>query len=367
MTELERRAVLAVWTLPGVGAKALGLLEGLAPRADWFTLRLSELAGLLGLKDDAREALVAWGSLEAQCERVEKALRLDHQRVCFQGDPEYPSRLAGVRNAPPLLFFRGPGAVAQTRGRVAVVGTRRPQREWLAWTAQLASACAGQGLVVTSGAAEGIDTAAHHGALTGRGITWAFVASGLDVIDAAPRSIVTRLLRVGGSVFSEYPPSVRAKEGLFVQRNRLISGSADVVVVVRGAADSGARHTAHAARTQQRPLLAVPASPLERGAELCQALLRDGARPCFDVNDVLRAQGLVQMAPSAAPVSEERGLVSDEAREIFAALPQGLFDMEQAVGASPQKSSGAIAAALMELELAGWLAGRSGRRYEKRE
>jgi len=199
-----------------------------------------------------------------------------------------------------------------------------------------------------------------------RGVTWAFVASGLDEIDAAPLKIVTPLLKAGGTVFSEYPPGVRAKEGLFVQRNRLISGSADVVVVVRGKEDSGARHTAEAARKQQRPLLAVPGNPLELGSEVCRTLLRSGARPCFDVGDVLSAAGLVEMAAAPEQV-EEKGPVSDESRAVFEALPRGIFDMELAVAAVPEKSSGAVAAALMELELASWVVTRSGRRYEKRE
>lgn len=366
MTELERRAVLAMWSFQGVGAVGLASLETLVPRAEWFRLPLRDLVAFADLKADARETVLSCGSLEAQLARVEATIKKRGDRVCFVGDREYPSRLVGVRGAPPLLFYRGPGAVVQPRARVAIVGTRHPDEDWAAWTVGFARSCVEQGLVVASGAAEGIDTAAHRGALQGRGVTWAFVASGLDEIDAAPLKIVSPLLDAGGTVFSEYPPWVRAKEGLFVQRNRLISGSADAVVVVRGKEDSGARHTAEAARKQQRPLLAVPGNPLEQGAEICRTLLRSGAHPCFDVTDVLTSVGLVAMA--AVPEElEEKGAVSDESRAVFEALPRGIFDMELAVAAVPQKSSGAVAAALMELELASWLVTRSGRRYEKRE
>lgn len=366
MTELERRAVLAMWSIQGVGAIGLETLETLVPKREWFRLPLRELVACANLKSDLRERVLSCGSLEAQADRLESRLKLSRQRVCFAGDREYPSRLEGVRGAPPLLFFRGPGAVDQPRARVAIVGTRHPSDEWYAWTVGFAGRCVEQGLVVASGAAEGIDAAAHLGAMKGRGVTWAFVASGLDQIDAAPKRTVGPLLDAGGTVFSECPPGARANEGLFVQRNRLISGSADAVVVVRGKEDSGARHTGEAARKQQRPLLAVPGNPLEKGADLCRALLRRGALACFDVADVLAAVGLVEMV--ALPEEpQEKGPVSDESRAIFEALPRGLFDMELAVAAVPRQSSGAVAAALMELELASWVVTRSGRRYEKRE
>jgi DNA processing protein len=366
MTELERRAVLALWSFHGVGALGLETLKALVPTAEWFRLPLPELVALGELKADARAGVLACGSLEARLKTVEATLKKEGQSVCFAGDREYPSKLLGVRGAPPLLFYKGPGAVSQPRARVAIVGTRRPGPDWAGWTAAFARSCVEQGLVVASGAAEGVDTAAHLGAINGRGVTWAFIASGLDQIDAAPRKIVLPILRAGGTVFSEYPPGVRAKEGLFVQRNRLISGSSDAVVVVRGREDSGARHTAQAARHQQRALLAVPGNPREQGAELCRTLLRAGSRPCFDVSDVLRALDLVAMA-AAPDEPEEKGSVSDESRAIFDALPRGIFEMEVAVAAVPQRSSGAVAAALMELELAGWVVTRAGRRYEKRE
>ncbi|MBL8938955.1 MAG: DNA-protecting protein DprA [Archangium sp.] len=367
MNELERRAVLALWSCEGVGAQAFERLTQLVPVAQWLSTPWRELVALLDVSAPTREQLWAGPTLEARLAKLEQRLAEGRQRVCFKGDPQYPAALVGVRSAPPLLFYAGPGAVDQMRGRVAIVGTRRTDRDWLTWTRRFAMTCTQQSLVVVSGAAEGIDTNAHRGALDGRGLTWAFVASGLDEIDPAPKEVATELYRRGGTVFSEYPPGVRANKGLFVQRNRLISGSAQVVVCVRGEADSGARHTAAAAVSQGRALLAVPGGPLQpKGGELSQQLLREGARPCFDVSDVLTAMGLLVM-PVPEIVVPERSEVSDEARAVFAALPPGLFDMQAAIAAVPEHSSGAVSAAMMELEISGWLVSRSGRRYEKRE
>lgn len=367
MNELERRAVLGLWSCEGVGAQAVERLARLVPVAQWLSTPWRELVAMLEVPASTREELLAGPALEPRLDALEARLSKGRQRVCFKGDPQYPAALVEVRSAPPLLFYAGPGAVDQMRGRVAIVGTRRTDSDWLGWTRRFALTCAQQSLVVVSGAAEGIDTNAHHGAVDARGLTWAFVASGLDQIDPTPKEIVTRLYRRGGTVFSEYPPGVRANKGLFVQRNRLISGSAHVVVCVRGEADSGARHTAAAAVKQGRALLAVPGDPLRpQGGELSRQLLREGARPCFDVSDVLTAMGLLEM-PVPEIIVAEKGDVSDEARAVFEALPPGLFDMEKAIAAVPAHSSGAVSAAMMELEISGWLVSRSGRRYEKRE
>jgi len=118
---------------------------------------------------------------------------------------------------------------------------------------------------------------------------------------------------------------------------------------------------------QGRALLAVPGEPLRpKGGELSRQLLREGARPCFDVSDVLTAIGLLEM-PVPEIIVAEKGDVSEEARAVFDALPPGLFDMEKAIAALPAHSSGVVSAAMMELEISGWLVSRSGRRYEKRE
>jgi DNA processing protein len=352
-----------MWSFRGVGAKGFQALERLVPRSEWFDHPLGELGGLLGLKEAHLEEMVGWRSLERRADHLVNELRKKRIRVCFRGDPRYPKLLSELEGAPPLLFYQGPGATAQPRGVVAIVGTRKTAHEWLSVARTLAADCCAQGLVVTSGAAEGIDTAAHRGALSKRGVTWAFVASGLDELDEAPRQIVDEILPGGGSVFTEYPPGTRADKGLFVQRNRLISGSAGATVMVRGDEASGARHTAEAAYKQGRRVLACPTMPLDRLGGLERVLLRGGARPCFDVGDVLASLGLVKMRVQR-PLAD-RQPISDDARLVFDALPVGLFDMESAVAALPQQQTGAIAAALMELELAGWVVQRTGRRYEK--
>lgn len=361
-----RRALLAVWSFRGVGAQALSSLLAARPPETWFDTPLTELAELLGVPDGPRAAIVAEASLEAVAARVEHAVRKSRQRVCFKGDREYPAALAEISDAPPLLFFQGPGAVGSPRGHVAIVGTRHTSNEWLEWTRGLGLDCAAQSLVVVSGAAEGVDTAAHRGALDAGGESWAFVASGLDQLDAAPRQICAALRDAGGTIFSEYPPGARADKGLFVHRNRLIAGSSQATVVVRGEADSGARHTVHAAQEQGRVALAVPGAPGERGAEVCRDALRAGARACFDVSDVLAALSLAPTRVTPAP-PRVKGAVSAFAASVYRALPRGVFDLELAQLRLPEATPADLGGALTELEIAGWVVSRTGQRYEKRQ
>ncbi|MCU0700727.1 MAG: DNA-processing protein DprA [Myxococcaceae bacterium] len=359
----ERRAVVGLWSFPGVGPKSLAAFEARVPRREWASLSMREV-GLLFTKNEAMRAdFLRWPSLLAKAEAVEAALRLRRERVCLSGDPEYPAGLVGLSSAPAVLFFRGPGAVEAGRGRVAIVGTRSTTAEWETWTRDLSAACAREGLVVVSGGAEGVDTAAHVGALEAGGVTWAFAASGLDQLDEPPRKVLG-LLDERSTMFTMVPPGGRAKEGLFIQRNRFISGAAQVVLVVRGKANSGARHTAQFAVEQKRRLLAVGSLPSEEGAELNRELLRAGAGPCFDVTDVMRALSLEQKGRADDTFTQQP--IDARSQRLWRRLPSGAFDMERALAALPELGSGDVTALLIELELAGWVVPRTGRRYEKR-
>lgn len=366
MADRGRWALAALWSVRGIGAKSLKRLRAVAPVSAWFDLPFSDVLKHLAAGEETTMLLESAGSLQAIARTLRESVARAGQRLCFRGDDQYPKLLSTVDGAPPVLFFKGPGAVAEPRAHIAIVGARKSSEEWRAFTKALANDAVAQGLVVISGGAEGIDTAAHDGALEAKGVTWAFMASGLDQLDAPPRAVAERVLAKGGTIFSEYPPGARPESGLFVRRNRLVSGSADVVVVVRGDEKSGTRHTAESAIAQGRVLLAVPSEPRDQGNAVCRKLLREGARPCFDISDVMRGLGLVPMAPVREPVVS-RGEVSGDAKCVFDALPTGVFDLERALVSVPERPSGDVASALMELEIAGWLVTRTGRRYEKRE
>jgi DNA processing protein len=362
-TTAERDALLALWTVPGLGSITLaGLRRWAAGRwedllhtavRDWVDgpeltepvrARLLEVPSLRQLADAAREQVVR-GRMEA----------------VYPGEPGYPERLAEVRDAPPVLFLRG--TVAPPRRRLALVGTRHPEQGFLRRAREFASVVALRGAGVVSGAAAGVDKACHLGALDVAGETWAFLGSALDAIDPAQERLVPVILDAGGAIYSELPPGVRASQQTFPRRNRLISGASDAVVVLRAGTASGALHTVRAAREQGRPILAWPGEIWAEGARGCNALLAAGiARPCLSVDDALQAIGLA--APPPPPARPETGLLSERARRVYGLLsrtPRPLEELEHDSGLQ----SGALVSALCELELLGLAIQSPDRRYEQ--
>ena len=176
---------------------------------------------------------------------------------------------------------------------LAVVGSRRPEPAVLLNTRRFVAQVARGGAGIVSGAAVGVDQAAHFGALDASMPTWAFVGSALDELDPAQARLLPALLDGGGMVYTELPPGVRASRQSFPRRNRLISAAADAVIVLRAAFRSGSLHTAVAAVAQGRPVLAWPGEWNAPLAEGCNRLLRGGhARLCLEPGDAWRALGL---------------------------------------------------------------------------
>ena len=171
------------------------------------------------------------------------------------------------------------------------------------------------------------------------------------------------ILDAGGALYSELPPGVRASRQTFPRRNRLISGSADAVVVLRAGEHSGALHTVRAARRQGRPILAWPGEVWAEAALGCNLLLRHGiAQVCLSADDALRAVGLLSAAAPALP--DEVPLLSAQAQTVYGLLsrtPRPLEELEVESGFDP----GTLMSALSELELLGLAFQSPGKRYER--
>jgi DNA processing protein len=208
-------------------------------------------------------------------------------RVFVRGVPPWPGALEALERPPERLHVRGPwhpGARA-----VAIVGARAATPYGLGVARALAFDLAREGLVVVSGLARGIDTAAHAGAVAAGGVTIAVLASGLDGADPLDAGGIAGAVLARGAWISEHPEGTPAHRGRFLERNRLIAALAEATVVVEAASRSGALNTAAHTRRLGRALFAVPGDidrPTSRG---CHRLLKDGARLCESAADILRA------------------------------------------------------------------------------
>lgn len=368
MDTSARRATVALWSLPGLGGVTLeALRQQVGDLGALLEVPVARWTARVPLKPATLDALGAVPTLAAIADALERRLAATRQELVFPGDRAWPSRLDDAPGMPPCLFKRGPGAASGPRRRAAIVGTRHPLSGALEGVLDFARALSRAGVGIVSGAAIGVDQAAHRGALAADGETWAFLGSALDQIDAAQRRICHDIVAHGGTVWSQFPPGARSNEGTFVQRNAVISAAADAVVVARAPNDSGARHTARAALAQGRPLLCMPGSPWDADCALSNQLLREGvATAAWGPAEVLRAVGL---EGAEAPVSPARpldlGELGEAARRVYEALAQGPLDLDALVAGAPGLGSGQVAAAVLELELSGAVVQKTGRRYER--
>src|SRR5213594_3816520 len=190
--------------------------------------------------------------------RTTSAPRISPSRCCCARrrdrgrppDARYPARLRALEHPPDPLWIDGDTAALAARA-VAIVGTRRMTTYGERVARELAGACASEGVVVVSGLAQGIDSAAHRGALDGGGRTVAVLGEGivffLATVRGRRRPLVPRI-RANGALVSQYAPSFCAQPWMFVRRNATIAALAEAVVVVEAGEESGALITAEAAR-----------------------------------------------------------------------------------------------------------------------
>lgn len=287
---------------------------------------------------------------------------MEAARTIRPNDGHYPHALARCADAPPELRVRG--TLGPDRPRVAVVGTRQPDEYGTELARRIAFGLARAGVSVISGGAIGVDAAAHRAALDAGGHTVAVLGSGLDVPHpASNRQLFARILEAGGALVSELSDAAEARRWTFPDRNRIVSGMSDAVVVVRAAAKSGALITADWARRQGVPLFAVPGDvddPLSAGP---LALLRTGAHVAATADDVLGALGIAAAEPTQIDLPA-LGLDAG-ARALLEALgPRARHadDLARAARLAPA----AALAGLLALELEGLCEQRPGHQFVRR-
>ena len=263
--------------------------------------------------------------------------------------PEYPALLKEIHDAPAILYINGklPWKNDGNDWAMGIVGTRKPTHYGKEVARQFGEELASGGAIVVSGCAVGIDREAHVGALRGHGKTVAVIGSGLDRESFFPQAnwaIAETIAKEGGAVISEYPPGTPALPHHFPERNRIIAGLSQGVIVVEAQEKSGALITARLALGENRDVFAVPGpitSLTSRGPNI---LLKEGAAPALSAADIFEAYGRTKEISETA----ETALAGLD-KEIFGLLasPHSLDELKQALGAE----TSAIQASLALLEL----------------
>lgn len=198
-------------------------------------------------------------------------------------DPCFKHTLAAIPQPPKILYAIGNALV--TSPAVAIVGTRKPTPYGKTVTLELAEKLAKRGVVIVSGLALGIDGIAHQGALNVGGRTVAVLASGVDLITpTSHRQLAQQILAKNGAILSEYEPGTPPLAHQFLERNRLVSGLADAVIVTEAAAKSGTMNTVMHALEQGRDVYAVPGNITSQTSAGCNKLIEQGATPIIDID-----------------------------------------------------------------------------------
>ncbi|QBY02504.1 DNA-protecting protein DprA [Rhodophyticola sp. CCM32] len=219
---------------------------------------------------------------------MKAAKRAGAQMLCL-GDAAYPATLAGIRDAPPVLWALGNTGFAH-RPVLAIVGTRNASSLGARMARRLAGDLGQAGYVVVSGLARGIDTLAHAASLeTG---TIGIHAGGLDVMYPVENTKLAEDMARRGLRLSEQPFGLDPQARHFPRRNRIVAGLARAVIVVEAAGRSGSLITARIALDQGREVLAIPGHPMDTRASGCNMLIRDGATLIRGADDVLDQIGM---------------------------------------------------------------------------
>lgn len=368
-TDAERLAWLRLARSRGVGPIVFAQLLTRYASASAALEALPHLARRGGAKRPITAAADATVAAELRAGE-----RLGARLLCL-GAEDYPALLAEIDGAPPLLWALGDPAALRAPS-VALVGSRNASTLGERFAFRLGSALAEAGWLIVSGLARGVDLAAHRGALeTGR--TAAALAGGVDVVYPREAAATHAAIPDAGALVSEMPFGLEPQGRHFPRRNRIISGLAQGVVVVEGALRSGSMITARFALEQGREAMAVPGHPTDPRAGAGNALIREGAPLIRSPEDVVEAlsapiggarSGFAGgfREPAAAAFEEPpTEAVIDALREPVAALLGPHPVAVDALVRQLDAPAGAVAAALLELELAGRIERQPGGRVAR--
>ncbi len=288
----EHQYLNALNRLPALGARRIGiLLEHYGSAEEAWQASGEDIARVLSLKQEAGEQLVREKkTIDPGAEWL--LLEQYHIKTLSVKSEKYPDLLKQIPYPPPILYSIG-CLQALTGPAVAIVGSRRSTFYGQEVAGRLAGELAKAGVIVVSGMALGVDTAAHCGALEGGGYTIAVLGCGLDLCYPPQNRKLMGEIALKGVVISEFPLGTQPLAVNFPQRNRIISGLTLGTVVVEATAKSGSLITANFAVEQNREVFAVPGnigSPYSRG---CHRLIKEGARLVESAADILSELNLL--------------------------------------------------------------------------
>ncbi|MBM4311887.1 MAG: DNA-protecting protein DprA [Deltaproteobacteria bacterium] len=359
----ELRDWIALRLTPGIGNVACkNLLETFGSPMRIMAATREELAAVAGMSPRLADALKS-SLANHEVDRALDRLTGTDIHICTYNAPDYPGSLKNIYDPPPHLYVRGRLQHSDCSA-VAVVGSRNASDYGLRAAADISRELAVAGLTIVSGMAAGIDSAAHRGALSAGGRTIAVLGCGADVCYPAENRRLYEAIAQKGAIVSEYAPGTGPDAYHFPARNRIISGMARAIVVVEASPKSGSLITARLALEQGRDVFAVPGSIYSFKARGAHQLIRSGAALVESGQDIIEALGMAHAARAAEPESPAPEALAPEARRVYDLLEPGPAHIDRLICETSLPSS-AISAALLELELGGFIRQLPGKHFER--
>jgi DNA processing protein len=365
---------LALALTPGLGpTRVKKLVEHFGSPDGVLTASLTELEAT-GMQAVSAQSIATGKSIELAQQECAKAGEVGAQVISLNhGD--YPPRLKEIYDPPVALFVRGDVNVLSKPG-IAVVGTRHPTPYGLGMAERLSTDLAAHGLVIISGMARGVDTAAHRGALAAKGKTIAVFGTGIDVPYPKENTRLSeQVLALGGALISEFPIGTFVAPQNFPIRNRIISGMSVGVLVVEAAEYSGTRITSRCALEQNRDVYAVPGNVTNKNSWGPNTLIKQGAKLVAtwedvweelpaDIQTTLTAERDESTEPATASLFPEAAASPHEKKLLKLIKPDESTHIDQLVEMlETEMSSSEIFAALFELELSGKIRQLPGKNF----
>jgi DNA processing protein len=350
----SREAFVALNLIEHVGpVRVRQLLEHFGEAPAILAASRQQLLQVRNIGEEVAEAIVGWektSDVAAELRRIEEF----GCRIVTQADAEYPQLLRQIYDPPVVLYVKGE-LLPKDKNSVALVGSRLTTHYGIEIARKLAYQLAYLGVTVVSGGARGIDSAAHQGALSGKGRTIAVLGTGINLIWPAENKELFERITANGALITQFPFNRAGDKQSFPIRNRIVAGMTLGTVVVEANLTSGALITANFANEYGRQVFAVPGridSPRSKG---CHDLIKKGAKLCEGAEDILSEFEYLFPSSNKPPTAAETGVLpaielGENEQKVYDLLGEDEMNIDEVIRNSSLPSS-AVSVALLSLEM----------------
>ncbi|ORU00417.1 Rossmann fold nucleotide-binding protein Smf [Anaerovibrio sp. JC8] len=367
---MEKYYLGVLQNIPGM---TTGILEGLLEifkngEAVWQATE-GELAETKLLTENKTASFLEFRRDNSRCpEKLAESCQKNHIKLVHKDDEAYPILLKEIFQPPHILFYKG--QLNNEWPRLAMVGSRKISPYGRAAAERFSCGLASQGITIVSGAAYGIDTESHKGALSVNGITEAVLGCGVNVVYPRSNRKLLEEIAERGAVISEYLPDSEPNKYTFPARNRIIAGMCRGTLVVEAAERSGALITVEHAISSNRDVFAVPAGIFTQGSLGCNRLIQHGAKLVLDISDIISEYSDFIKNKTLSEKNdnmEKKFALSEDEQRIYSLLtPDKPLSIDEIIYNLHGSSPANVAFLLLQMEIRGIIQSNEAHSYVRK-